>query len=159
MALIKCPECGRENVSDTAKFCPQCGFNISNYYGKESIPMPESKPANVEFQKKKTNILRFLAIVFAVTAIISSSMWIKGHNKVKSINSQYNEDYKNYNMYKALVTSSSNNSLKYYDDYIDSAAELKSLSDKKSKQKKENIIYLICFIVSAILLAICFILL
>ena len=32
MALIKCPECGKENVSDTAKACPECGFNIAEYY-------------------------------------------------------------------------------------------------------------------------------
>lgn len=32
MALIKCPECGREKVSDTAKACPECGFNIAEYY-------------------------------------------------------------------------------------------------------------------------------
>lgn len=31
MALIKCPECGREGVSDSANACPQCGFNIANY--------------------------------------------------------------------------------------------------------------------------------
>lgn len=29
MALIKCPECGRE-VSDRAGNCPQCGFPISS---------------------------------------------------------------------------------------------------------------------------------
>ncbi len=28
MALIKCPECGKENVSDTATSCPSCGYNI-----------------------------------------------------------------------------------------------------------------------------------
>lgn len=28
MALIKCPECGRENVSDTANACPGCGFQF-----------------------------------------------------------------------------------------------------------------------------------
>lgn len=33
MALVKCPECGRENVSDTAEVCPNCGFNIKLYYG------------------------------------------------------------------------------------------------------------------------------
>lgn len=32
MALIKCPECGRENVSDTATSCPGCGFNIREYF-------------------------------------------------------------------------------------------------------------------------------
>lgn len=30
MALIKCPECGKE-VSDTAVNCPECGFNIRGY--------------------------------------------------------------------------------------------------------------------------------
>jgi hypothetical protein len=34
MALIKCPECGRENVSDTAESCPSCGFGIHEYFEK-----------------------------------------------------------------------------------------------------------------------------
>lgn len=29
---MKCPECGRENVSSTAKSCPGCGYNIKTYY-------------------------------------------------------------------------------------------------------------------------------
>lgn len=36
MPLIKCPECGRENVSSTALSCPDCGFNVKEYY--ESNP-------------------------------------------------------------------------------------------------------------------------
>ncbi len=32
MALIKCPECGRERVSDSAEACPECGFNIREYF-------------------------------------------------------------------------------------------------------------------------------
>lgn len=35
MALIKCPECGKENVSDSAKVCPNCGFQIAEYYQKQ----------------------------------------------------------------------------------------------------------------------------
>lgn len=34
MALIKCPECGRDNVSDSAVSCPNCGFNIREYFEK-----------------------------------------------------------------------------------------------------------------------------
>lgn len=34
MALIKCPECGRE-VSDTAPTCPHCGYQL-----KKSITTP-----------------------------------------------------------------------------------------------------------------------
>lgn len=28
MALINCPECGKENVSDSADSCPNCGYAI-----------------------------------------------------------------------------------------------------------------------------------
>lgn len=35
MALVDCPECGRENVSDTAEQCPQCGYAIKNYFERE----------------------------------------------------------------------------------------------------------------------------
>lgn len=32
MALIKCPECGKENVSDSAESCPECGYNIKKHF-------------------------------------------------------------------------------------------------------------------------------
>lgn len=32
MALVKCPECGRENVSDSAESCPDCGYGIKKHY-------------------------------------------------------------------------------------------------------------------------------
>ena len=35
MALVDCPECGRENVSDTAEQCPECGYAIKNYFERE----------------------------------------------------------------------------------------------------------------------------
>ena len=34
MALIKCPECGRENVSDSAESCPDCGYGIKAHFEK-----------------------------------------------------------------------------------------------------------------------------
>lgn len=34
MALVKCPECGREKVSDSAETCPDCGYAIKAYYDK-----------------------------------------------------------------------------------------------------------------------------
>lgn len=37
MALIKCPECGKE-ISDKATSCPGCGYKISKTYKKISIP-------------------------------------------------------------------------------------------------------------------------
>ena len=32
MALVKCPECGGENVSDSAETCPNCGYPIKKYF-------------------------------------------------------------------------------------------------------------------------------
>lgn len=32
MALIKCPECGREKVSDSAERCPDCGYGIKAHF-------------------------------------------------------------------------------------------------------------------------------
>lgn len=34
MALIKCPECGKE-ISDAAESCPNCGYPIK---GQQQIP-------------------------------------------------------------------------------------------------------------------------
>lgn len=34
MALIKCPECGKENVSDSAEMCPDCGYGIKAHFEK-----------------------------------------------------------------------------------------------------------------------------
>ena len=35
MALCRCPECGKEGVSETARSCPNCGFNIRTYQRKQ----------------------------------------------------------------------------------------------------------------------------
>lgn len=35
MALIKCPECGKE-LSDTVKFCPNCGYKLKGINRKFS---------------------------------------------------------------------------------------------------------------------------
>lgn len=41
MALIKCPECGKENVSDSAVSCPECGYAIKAHF--ERIHLEEQK--------------------------------------------------------------------------------------------------------------------
>ena len=37
MALITCPECGKERVSNTAEACPSCGFGIKKYFESEQL--------------------------------------------------------------------------------------------------------------------------
>ena len=49
MGLVRCPECGRDNVSDTATACPNCGFNIKDYYNSRDLNQ-DMKENNVEEQ-------------------------------------------------------------------------------------------------------------
>lgn len=54
MALIKCPECGRENVSDSAEMCPSCGFGVKAHFEKiEQEKIKEQKQIELEELKKK----------------------------------------------------------------------------------------------------------
>lgn len=48
MALIKCPECGRENVSDTAKACPGCGYGIREHFDKSGREVEKKKEISTE---------------------------------------------------------------------------------------------------------------
>ena len=51
MALIKCPECGRENVSDNAEMCPNCGFGIKTHF--ERIKMEEEEKIRRQKQEEE----------------------------------------------------------------------------------------------------------
>lgn len=54
MALIKCPECGRENVSDTAEACPDCGYGIKLHFENiEKERIAEQKKIEAERLKKE----------------------------------------------------------------------------------------------------------
>lgn len=67
MALIKCPECGKE-ISDKAGKCPNCGFPLDNVYNKADQPMPSTINNNVPLSK--TKILIISAIVILIIASI-----------------------------------------------------------------------------------------
>lgn len=53
MALVKCPECGRENVSDTAQCCPECGFGIHDYFVQRQNEQTANENAVSAAQKAK----------------------------------------------------------------------------------------------------------
>lgn len=50
MALIKCPECGKEKVSDSAESCPECGYNIKKHF--DDIKKAEQEKKEAEKKKK-----------------------------------------------------------------------------------------------------------
>ena len=54
MALIKCPECGREKVSDSAEMCPDCGYGIKAHFERIRIEeeRKESERKSEELRNK-----------------------------------------------------------------------------------------------------------
>lgn len=61
MAMIKCPECGKE-ISDHAKVCPECGFAI---------------------KKKRGKVILIVAIAIIVLVIVSTAIVFIHRNKEK----------------------------------------------------------------------------
>ena len=57
MALINCPECGRENVSDSAEACPNCGFGIKEYIEEKRYQEELERKQLEEEEKKKTEVI------------------------------------------------------------------------------------------------------
>lgn len=57
MALIKCPECGRENVSDSAEMCPNCGYGIKAHFDKIKQEEEKEKQRKLaELEKKRKEV-------------------------------------------------------------------------------------------------------
>ena len=57
MALIKCPECGKENVSDSAEACPDCGYGIKAHFDKIKSAEEERIRKQKQEEEKKRAIL------------------------------------------------------------------------------------------------------
>lgn len=71
MALINCPECGKE-VSDTAQACPDCGYDIQKYLRKDT---KAQKRTDIQPKIKKiTFIVLIVAIIMIAIAILIKSM-------------------------------------------------------------------------------------
>lgn len=66
MAIIKCPECGQD-ISDTAKVCIHCGYQLQKNENKDQLKEHCQKVRN--FCKK--NIRFFVIIIAALTIVIS----------------------------------------------------------------------------------------
>lgn len=59
MALVKCPECGREKVSDSAEACPDCGYGIKAHFQKiERKKLLEQQKLERERQNEESKRIR-----------------------------------------------------------------------------------------------------
>lgn len=91
MALVKCPECGRENVSSTAKSCPGCGYNIKAYYASEQ---QKETVSNTAASDNKINVKAIIGVAVACLVIFciyyfSTRCAYDGCTEKKTSNSKY----------------------------------------------------------------------
>lgn len=63
MAMIRCPECKKVKVSDTATSCPNCGFNVAKY-------METYKPPTMEDVKREARGTLMTLIICIILFVI-----------------------------------------------------------------------------------------
>lgn len=101
MALIKCPECGR-NVSDTANACPNCGFAISGIENIQELSrIKEEELGDIKREKSKTAVIcAIIAIIFAITCYAGyykSTELERSRARTESLKDELNEINKKMN--------------------------------------------------------------
>lgn len=130
MALVKCPECGRENVSDSAEMCPSCGYGIKEYYARirareraikeheyklSSVKMPEKpKKENTLFSLAKGIFIfcgvltvlcllldaAILIVIPLMIALVGVLFYLEGDKKYTKEMEQYNSAKADFERYK-----------------------------------------------------------
>ena len=110
MALIKCPECGKE-ISDNAESCPHCGYPIN----KKEDSKQEEVQKSTEQKEKKPLKKRYLVIFIIIVLIAGIIVWgcIKTSKEKKLIEQQNAEvqEIKEYNQYVECLNSVYSNAL------------------------------------------------
>lgn len=114
MALVKCPECGKERVSSMAEACPQCGFNVKKHFEniaeievasdkvvneKESVTVSPTKKKSIE-----TILIGFCIVFFGLLTVNMISQQAKTEKFYKAACELYatGEYRQAYNMFKEL---------------------------------------------------------
>ena len=76
MALIKCPECGKE-ISDTAKQCPNCGFVLKKEPSMKEKIMNEGTEvvSSMKPVLNKYKRILFCVLTFIASLVVFSIVW------------------------------------------------------------------------------------
>ena len=69
MALIKCPECGKE-ISDKAEICVNCGIKISNIDNLYEVSQKKEQEIIQQQNKKTKSTIGIIVIIIAIVFFI-----------------------------------------------------------------------------------------
>lgn len=80
MALIKCPECKKENVSDSADSCPQCGYQIAKNAKKQKLlAAVDEKSKKMAGFDRRIFIGLGIVLILAVLGVLMTQSSKDGH--------------------------------------------------------------------------------
>lgn len=145
MALIKCPECGKE-ISDQANICPHCGYEIiaqNEYMKKENKEIPIYK------NRKYISILMcVIGCIFLIGAITRIT-----NDDYKFYKQHYQDCMDGYNDTKAIADS-------YWGGYFESsynsiATSYKDMADDDNKELRKFRIQALILGCGGLILIIC----
>ena len=125
MALITCPECGIENVSDTAISCPSCGYNIKKYVAIKQAEEERKKKAEIRKNRpqmsKKQKVLIVLFVMLVIAIFTASIIVLNAIKTKKSFEKDLSHIFDvNFNMTEADIIALESNkfeNIEYERDY------------------------------------------
>ena len=97
MAVLKCSECGKEDIVESAVYCPKCGSKLKHPDEKSVLLTSTEKPS---INESKISFLKSLRILVCVIAFIGIVISIVFFSKAKDVKEVYhNSDYGSKNAY------------------------------------------------------------
>ena len=118
MALINCPECGKE-ISSKAKACPHCGYPITRYNKFIKNKSEKLKKKRIKFKDiftRKTITIVFMSIIFFVLLFFILYTYKQDSRYKSAIYNYENGKYKE--AYDYFVNSSYKDSKLYYNEVL-----------------------------------------
>jgi hypothetical protein len=80
MALIRCPECEKEGISDTASACPNCGYQIAKNVKKQKVlAVVDEKSRKITGIDKRIFITAGIVLVLAILGVLMTQSSKDGH--------------------------------------------------------------------------------
>ena len=89
MALVNCPECGKE-VSSTAESCPNCGYGVREHFFNIEYAEIIKRNEAIHQKKRKRNIRILIIAIPAFILLISISLGIIINNYILSKRTVFN---------------------------------------------------------------------
>lgn len=95
MALISCPECGKD-VSDKVKSCPHCGYPLINELentgdNPQPVEITSINLGSKDPKKKKNTLIFIVAVMLVVIAVIITCFFVK-QQKEAAVRAEYIEN-------------------------------------------------------------------